>query len=141
MLHTIAGIMTPFLIAALGGLFTEKAGVLNIALEGLMLIGAFTAAVVAGVTGNMLLGLGAALFVSGMTAYLYSTVALRLRANIFITALALNLFAMGITKIASQIFFSTKGVVTFKDFPTPPHFSIPLLSDLPLIGSLFSDHP
>lgn len=140
MLHTIAGIMTPFLIAALGGLFTERAGVLNIALEGLMLMGAFAAAAVAGLTGSLALGLLAALFISGLSSWLYATAALRLRANIFIAALALNLFAAGITQIASQAFFSTRGVVDFENFPVVLRFSLPILSDLPLVGSLFSEH-
>jgi len=139
MLHSIAGIMTPFLIAALGGLYTERAGVLNIALEGLMLIGAFTAAAVAGLTGSMGLGLFSAVLVSGLGSYFYATTALRLRANIFIAALAVNLFAAGFTGIASQAIFSTKGVVRFEKFPVLPRFSLPLLSEIPLLGPLFTD--
>lgn len=140
MLQTIVEIMTPFLIAALGGLFTEKAGVLNIALEGLMLIGAFSAAAIAGITGSLWYATAGALAVTGLTAYLYATVGLRLKANIFIAALAVNLFALGITQIASQLFFATKGVVQFPNFPVPAQFSIPLLSQIPFIGSLFSEH-
>lgn len=137
MLSAIAGIMTPFLIAALGGLFTERAGVLNIALEGQMLIGAFAGAAVAGTTGSIIGGLAAAIIASGLTAYIFAVLSLRLRANIFITALAVNLFAMGGTQIASQLFFRTKGVVRFADFPGLAKVSLPLLSQLPLVGDLF----
>ena len=139
MLSAVAGMMAPFLIAALGGLFTERAGVLNIALEGQMLIGAFTAAAVAGATGSIVFGLTAAMAVSGFIAYAYATLSLRLKANIFITAIAVNLFAMGGTQIASQIFFHTKGVVQFEDFPALIRFSIPVISGLPFIGQLFTD--
>ncbi len=139
MLTALAGIMTPFLIAALGGLFTERAGVLNIALEGQMLIGAFAAAAVTGTTGSILGGLTAAVFASGLTAYIFAALSLRLKANIFITALAVNLFAMGGTQIASQIFFRTKGVVRFAEFPGLEKISIPLLSQLPVIGPLFQE--
>jgi simple sugar transport system permease protein len=140
MLHAIAGIMTPFLIAALGGLCTEKAGVLNIGMEGLMLMGAFAGAAAAGLTGSLTAGLLAAVAVSGLSSWIYATAALRLKANIFIAALALNLFAAGITQIASQAFFSTKGVVKFDHFPTMAKFSLPLLSELPLVGPLFAEH-
>ena len=108
---------TPILLAALGGLFTELAGVLNIALEGLMLIGAFTAVLITEVTGSTLLGsIGAAL--AGITlAYIFGFITLRFKANIFITGLAANLFAIGITNYLSSIFFGTKGVIRFTGFP------------------------
>jgi len=138
MMTAIAGIMAPFLIAALGGLFTERAGVLNIALEGQMLIGAFAAAAVTGSSGSILGGLAAAVAVSGLTAYLYAALTLRLKANIFITGLAVNLFAAGAANVASQIFFHTKGVVRFDSFPALAKFSLPLLSRLPFIGQLFT---
>ncbi len=140
MLHSIVEIMTPFLLAALGGLFTERAGVLNIALEGLMLIGAFSAAAVAGTSGNLLFGAAAAVAISALTAYLYATAALKLRANIFIAALAVNLLAVGGTQIAAHLIFGTKGVIEFTGFPSIPHVSIPFINDIPLLGDFFSNH-
>ena len=117
MINSILDMTTPILLAALGGLFTELAGVLNIALEGLMLIGAFTAVLITEVTGSTLLGsIGAAL--AGITlAYIFGFITLRFKANIFITGLAANLFAIGITNYLSSIFFGTKGVIRFTGFP------------------------
>ena len=140
MLHSIVEIMTPFLLAGLGGLFTERAGVLNIALEGLMLIGAFSAAAVAGTSGNLLLGTAAAVSISAAAAYLYASAALRLKANIFIAALAVNLLAIGGTQIAAHLLFGTKGVIEFADFPSLPSISIPLLSSIPILSDFFTDH-
>ncbi|MFO7730018.1 MAG: ABC transporter permease [Spirochaetia bacterium] len=140
MLHSIVEIMTPFLLAGLGGLFTERAGVLNIALEGLMLIGAFSAAAVAGTSGNLLLGTVAAVGISAAAAYLYAAAALRLKANIFITALAVNLLAIGGTQIASHLLFETKGVIEFVNFPSLPSISIPLLSSIPVLKGFFIEH-
>jgi len=140
MLHSIVEIMTPFLLAGLGGLFTERAGVLNIALEGLMLIGAFSAAAVAGTSGNLLLGTVAAVGISAAAAYLYATAALRLKANIFIAALAVNLLAIGGTQIAAHLLFGTKGVIEFAGFPSLPSISIPLLSSIPVLNGFFTDH-
>jgi len=140
MLHSIVEIMTPFMLAGLGGLFTEKAGVLNIGLEGLMLIGAFAAAGVAGTSGNLWLGAAAAVAVSAGFAYLYAAAALKLRANIFIAALALNLLAIGGTQIASQLLFGTKGVIEFAAFPELQYFTIPGLSSIPILTEFFTDH-
>src|SRR6056297_3217976 len=140
MLHSIVEIMTPFLLAALGGLFTEKAGVLNIALEGLMLIGAFSAAAVAGTGGGLLPGTLSAVAVSGAVAYIYAHAALRLKANIFIAALAVNLLAIGGTQIAAHLIFGTKGVIEFEAFPSQPSVSLPLLQHIPLLGEFFTEH-
>ncbi len=129
MTDSILAMASPFLIAALGGLFTERAGVLNIALEGLMLIGAFTSVSVAGSTGSLLYGISAGLFASTLTAFIFAEVSLRLRANIFIAGLAVNLFAGGITALISKALFDTRGVVEFSSFPELPRLSIPLLVD------------
>lgn len=139
MIHSLIAMSTPFLIAALGGLFTERAGVLNIALEGLMLIGAFTAVTVAGLSGSILPGLLAGAGISTLLAFLFAEVSLRLKANIFIAGLAINLFASGSTALVSKAIFNTKGVLEFSSFPVVPSFSIPLLSRIPLLGEVFSD--
>lgn len=117
MISSILVTSTPILLAALGGLLTELAGVLNIALEGLMLIGAFSAVLITEITGSTFLGsIGAALSGAGM-AYLFGFITLRFKANIFITGLATNLFATGITNYLSSLFFGTKGVIKFHNFP------------------------
>ena len=108
MISSILVMSTPIILAALGGLLTELAGVLNIALEGLMLIGAFSAILITHITGSILLGsLGAALAGAGL-AYLFGFITLRFKANIFITGLAANLFAVGITNYLSSVLFGTK---------------------------------
>ena len=117
MINSILDMTAPILLAALGGLFTELAGVLNIALEGLMLVGAFTAVLITELTGSTLLGsLGAALAGTSL-AYIFGFITLRFKTNIFITGLAANLFAIGITNYLSSVFFGTKGVIRFTGFP------------------------
>ncbi len=108
---------TPILLAALGGLFTELAGVLNIALEGLMLIGAFTAVLITELTGSTILGSIGAAMAGTALAYILGFLTLRLKANIFIAGLAANLFAIGVTNYLSSIIFGTKGVIRFIEFP------------------------
>ena len=101
----------PILLAAVGGTLTERAGMLNIGLEGLILTGAFGAVAITNATGSILLGLlgGAA---SGLLlSLLYSVVCLELRANIFVAGLAINLLAAGIIPFLSELLFATRGVV------------------------------
>ncbi len=139
MIQALIGMATSYLIAALGGLFTERAGVLNIALEGLMLIGAFTSVTVAGQTGSLSMGLIAGITASTLSALFFAEVSLRLRANIFIAGLAINLFASGITALISKAVFDTKGVLEFDSFPSLSSISIPLLADIPIVGEVFTD--
>ncbi len=113
LVHDAVTIMTPFLLAALGGLFTELAGTLNIALEGFMLIGAFFSIVFVSVTGSMLTGILLGVLITVIFAFIFGAVSLYLKTNIFITGLAANLMASGLTVVLSARFFGSKGVVTF----------------------------
>ena len=100
-LNSAVVIMTPLLLAATGGLFTELSGMLNIALEGLMLIGAFGAIVFTHYSGSMFIGILAGILCSMLLASLIATVSLYLKANVFITGLAANLLVSGLTVVLS----------------------------------------
>jgi riboflavin transport system permease protein len=117
LLNSILLMSTPILLAALGGLLTELSGVLNIALEGLMLIGAFSAILITELTGSIFLGSLGAAFSSAAMAYMFGFITLRFKANLFITGLGVNLFALGITNYLSTIIFGSKGVIKFLNFP------------------------
>ncbi len=140
LLRDAIGIMTPFLLAAVGGLFTELAGMLNIALEGLMLIGAFLGVALAALTGSLLLGLLLGVLGSVLLALLFGAVTLKLQANPFITGLATNLLASGLTVVLASRLFGTRGVVRFEGLPDLPVLSIPLLRGVPVLGPLLSGH-
>ncbi|MDR0708690.1 MAG: ABC transporter permease [Spirochaetaceae bacterium] len=139
-LHSAVAIMTPLLFAAAGGLFTEFAGVLNIALEGLLLTGAFSALAVTHFTGSILAGIIAAIISATALSALTAAVALKLRANVVISGLAANLFASGITVILSHKLFATRGVVSFNDIPPLKIIEAGALSNIPIIGDIFSGH-
>lgn len=109
--------MAPILIAALGGLISERAGVLNIALEGLMLTGAFAAALAAGLSGSLFAGFLAGVLGAMLLAGLFAAVSIRLQANIFISGLAINLLSTGLISLLSGRLFSTRGVIRFENFP------------------------
>ena len=107
-------IMTPILFAATGGLFTAHAGMLNIALEGSLLIGAFAAAATAYVTGSFAAGIAAAMLASAALSALHAFAALKLRANVFITGLAANLLAGGLTAVLTQSLIGAPGIIDLR---------------------------
>ena len=139
-LHSAVAIMTPLLLAAMGGLFTELSGMLNIALEGLMLTGAFTSIIFTFYTGNMVLGVLIGIICTMALAALLGTVTLHLKSNVFITGLATNLFASGLTVVLSFRLFGNKGVVVFDQIGNLPRLYIPVLQRIPIIGDLFIGH-
>jgi len=139
LVHNAVGIMTPFLLAATGGLYTELAGMLNIALEGLMLVGAFFAVVFAGLTGSLALGVALGIASSMLAALLFGLVTLKLKANVFIAGLATNLLASGLTVVLAFQLFKNKGVVRF-ELGSLPVLSVPALRGVPLLGGLLLGH-
>ena len=119
-LHSALIIMTPLLFAATGGCFTKLAGMLNIALEGLLLAGAFSAITAVYYTGSLPAGLAAAVLTSVTLSALLAFTVLKLRSNVFISGLAVNLFAGGMTVVLSHYLFNTRGVVALRDIKILP---------------------
>jgi simple sugar transport system permease protein len=139
-LHSAVLIMTPLLFAATGGLYTQLAGMINIALEGLLLAGAFSAIAAVYYTGNFAAGLAAAVITSTALSAILAFSVLRLRSNVFIASLAVNILAAGLTVVLSHNFFHTRGVVSLPNIRYLPLVDIPFVSSLPVIGELFSGH-
>lgn len=100
---------TPLMLAATGGVFSERAGVINIALEGIMLMGAFAAAWASYVTNIPLLGLVAAMVAGALVAALHAVAAIRYRANQVVTGVAINLLAFGVTEFMLTLVWGRSG--------------------------------
>jgi simple sugar transport system permease protein len=100
---------TPLLLAALGGLFSERAGVINIALEGLMLAGAFTAAAVTWWAGSPLVGLVAAVLAGAAIAGVHAVACIRYRADQVVSGTAINILMLGVPALLSGAFFLSSG--------------------------------
>jgi simple sugar transport system permease protein len=121
---------TPLLFATLGGTVSERAGVINLGLEGLMLIGALTAFVVDLHTGSKLLALAAAAIAAGLVTVMHALVCISLRANQIASGLALALLGSGLSGIFGDTLIG-KTVQPLADV------AIPLLSQMPIIGAAF----
>ena len=121
---------TPLLFATLGGVVSERAGVINLGMEGLMLIGALTAFVVDLNTGSKLLALAAAAIAAGLVTVIHAVVCISLRANQIASGLALALFGSGLSGIFGDTLIG-KTVQPLADV------AIPLLSQVPIIGAAF----
>ncbi len=100
---------TPLLLAALGGLYSERSGVINIALEALLLAGAFTAATVTHYTGNPWLGLLAAIVAGVLVSLVHGVVCIRFRADQVVTGTALNIVFLGLPQLLAGALFASTG--------------------------------
>lgn len=123
---------TPYLFAAIGETFSQKSGVLNLGVEGQMLLGSFVAFYVAFNTGNLWLGLLAAMIVGALMGLAMAYVTVNLHAQQGISGIGFYLFGLGMSELLFQILMGT--VETVQGFP---RVYIPGLSDIPGIGEIF----
>ncbi len=120
---------TPLLWSALGEIYAERSGVINLGVEGMMILGAFVAFAVAYTTGHPTLGLLAAAAVGGLAALLHAFVVITLRANQYVSGLALTMLGLGLAGLLGR---GWEGV----PLRTPLHdVSVPGLSRLPVLGA------
>ncbi|MFM8575457.1 MAG: ABC transporter permease [Limnohabitans sp.] len=126
---------TVLALAALGLLINEKAGVVNLGAEGMMLCAAIAGFAAVVHTGSDLLGFAAGMGAGALLAAVFGLLVIWLGTNQYATGLALSLFGVGFSAFAGIRYVQEK-------LPERPHFSWPLLGDLPLIGpALFRQHP
>ncbi len=130
---------TPIIIAALGGLFSERSGIVNIALEGIMMVGAFTGATVAvlledGNPAAAWIGIAAAVGAGALFSLLHAFASVDLKANQVISGTALNILAGGLTVYLCQIIFNQQRTRAFTH--GIPKLTVPLLSQIPVLGGI-----
>ena len=122
---------TVLLFATLGEVLAERSGVLNLGVEGMMLIGAMTAFSVTIATGNPWIGLLAAMIFAGLISQIHAFITITLQADQVVSGLALTLVGAGISLVLGEG-LSKAGTVSLM-----PNFSIPLLSAIPILGPIF----
>jgi simple sugar transport system permease protein len=109
LLDSTLRVSTPLIFAALGGMFSERAGVINIALEGLMLIGAFAAAVGTYVSHSPWLGSAGGMAAGVLLAAIYGVFVIWLRANQIVAGTAINMLALGLTPFLCKVLYDVTG--------------------------------
>lgn len=122
---------TILLFATLGGIFSERSGVMNLGMEGMMLIGAMSAFSVATSTGNPWLGLLVAMLAAGLISQVHAFISITLQADQVVSGLSLGFLATGLALVLGE------GLSKAGTVPLIPSYTVPLLSQIPIIGPVF----
>ena len=128
----------PIAFGALAGVMCERAGVINIAIEGMLLSAAFAASLVASVSGSLWIGLLAGALTGGLVAALLAVLSIRYRVDQIVGGTVINILALGLTSYLSSQFLQKNEALN-----TPGRFQnveIPVLSDIPLVGPILFDN-
>jgi simple sugar transport system permease protein len=128
---------TPLAFAAMGGIFSERSGVVNIGLEGMMLAGAFFGILVAAETGQWELGILGAMAAGAVLAGIHAFLSIHLRADQIISGFAINFLALGITGYLFRSIYGTRGTPELEE--RIPDVRLPLIEDIPFFGDVFGD--
>jgi ABC-type uncharacterized transport system permease subunit len=129
---------SPLVLTATGGTISERSGVFNIGMEGMMLSGAFAGVAVSFHTGSYLLATVAAALAGVLFALMLGFLTISRRADQVIAGLFLNLLALGLTNFLSRSILGTGGPRRVAGFP---RVAVPLLSDIPVLGRALFDQP
>jgi simple sugar transport system permease protein len=137
---SILRISTPIILPALGGLISDLAGVINIALEGIMLVSAFTGVVVSAYTESVLIGVLAGIGVGILYSLLLGLFHLYLNTDIILAGIALNIMAQGGTIFLLYILTGDKGNSSTLASGAVPTVTIPIIDNIPWLGTILSGH-
>jgi len=133
-------VSTPLLLAALAGLISQRVNLLNIALDGLMLFGAFAAVVFGASLGNTWLGLLLAVILSTVITFLFAVVVIELEANLIVAGLAVNILATGLTSYLLEVLFDARGAYSPGGLVSLPRITLPVIESIPVLGDILSGH-
>jgi ABC-type uncharacterized transport system permease subunit len=124
------------LLPALGGVTSERSGVVNIAMEGMMLTGAFFAVVADLKLHNPWLATLVAMLAGGLMALIHAVVSIRFRADQIVSGIAINIFAAGLTVFLANRIYGIQGVGHVGDTELLPNINIPVLDQIPFVGQV-----
>jgi len=125
------------LLPALGGVISERSGVVNIAMEGMMLTGAFFAVAVDLAAHNVWIAVLGAMLAGGLMALIHAVVSIRYRADQIVSGVAINIFAAGITVFLVNRIYGLSDVGQVPSSDALPNWHVPILADIPFLGRVF----
>lgn len=138
--YSVLRVTTPILFAALGAIISDRAGVINISLEGAMLFAALGGVVFSALSGSAFIGLVMAVFIGGLAGLLLGYFALNLKTDVILSAIAINLMASGGTIFLLYIIAGDKGISSSLASKVLPNIEIPFLKAIPVLGPILSGH-
>lgn len=140
-LASVIRISTPIIFPAMGGLNAVAAGVPNMALEGIMNASALTGVLVSAYTNNLWLALLAGLVMGILMAMIVAIFHLKLKTDLFLAGLAVNLMSQGGTVFMMELITGNKGNTSTLRSLSVPDVHIPFIKDIPVLGEIISGHP
>jgi ABC-type uncharacterized transport system permease subunit len=139
MLNGTVGRAIPIALAALCGVISERAAVINIAIEGIMLMAALTSVVSATLTGSLLVGLIVALLTGALIAAFHAVLVIRFKVDQIVSGVAINIFGTGMTSFISSRYLESN-IDLLNNSGTLKVIPIPLLSQIPILGPILFEH-
>lgn len=130
----------PLTIGAMSGILCERAGIINIAIEGMMLTAAFVSTVFASLTDNLLVGLLSGVLAGGLMGYIHGVLCIKYKINQIISGTVINIFATGITSYLSSKFIQKVEYQYLNEPGMFPQINVPVLSKIPFIGPILFSH-
>jgi len=129
---------TPLTLGAMSGIFCERSGVINIAIEGMMLFGAFVAIPVTALSGSYTVGILAAILTGGLMAALHAVLSIKYNVDQIISGTVINILAAGVTRYLNIRVLEPAGLSATTPIGT---WRVPILADIPVLGKLFETTP
>lgn len=129
---------TPIVLGGIGGVYSERSGIMNLGIEGTMLIGAAAAALISLESGSPWIGALGAMIVGVVVGLLHAFMCIKFKANQTVIGTGINIFAMGITPVVMQMYWGNPG-----SSPNCPGFdpiNVPILKDIPVLGPILGSH-
>lgn len=137
--HTIRT-ATPLILAALGGLLTQQAGILNIGMDGMILLGAFFGVVGSYFFGSAFAGVALAAFVGLLIGLLFAVFVIDLKSDEFVIGIAINIFAGGLTVFLLRSIFGVKGAFSSPDIIPLPRLNFGFIENISFLDTIFNNH-
>ncbi|MEK3988906.1 MULTISPECIES: ABC transporter permease subunit [Robertmurraya] len=132
--------VSPILLAALGGALCARVGIFNVGLEGLILAGAFSAIVGNYYSGSVIIAVLTGAFGGVLVSLLFGLATIKFKANPIVAGIAINFLVLGLTTFGLRAIFQVKGAFYDKDMTGLPKWDLPLIENIPVVGNLLSGH-